>query len=323
MFVDSQTPTDLQKRASARPLGNANRRGQSLIEFSLVAFVVYFILAAILTFGHMLFVAQGTQQAADLAAREISRSSLPADSHTLEQVLRGNANNDPVLVDVRQRVYDPHYLVLDLDGLHGRASLQDLIADLPLVNQQLVPLMIADQVDGTRVLRYPGAVFTDTDAADNPADPPSSGFLVAIPLVVGRDADGIETIDWIPVVEEIEPTDVSSPRHNPFRLSSEMRGIVALRINYPFQSASMSGFRSRPVGDTAMGNPNVANDDGITVQNNNGFSPSGNSTQSENAFGPYAGSFGLGRQAAFGNNVRPFRRLISAQAIYRREVFSE
>ena len=30
---------------------------------------------------------------------------------------------------------------------------------------------------------------------------------------------------------------------------------------------------------------------------------------------------GLGNQLAFGKIVRPFRRLISAQAIYRREVF--
>ena len=39
------------------------------------------------------------------------------------------------------------------------------------------------------------------------------------------------------------------------------------------------------------------------------------------AVGPYAGAFGLGRQLALaGRTVRPFRKLISAQAIYRREV---
>jgi Flp pilus assembly protein TadG len=45
----------------------------------LVALVVYLLLAAILTFGHALYVAQGLQQAADLAAREIARTPLPAD----------------------------------------------------------------------------------------------------------------------------------------------------------------------------------------------------------------------------------------------------
>ena len=56
------------------------RRGQSLVEFAVVALVVYMLLAAILTFGHALYVAQGLQTAADLAAREISRTPLPATS---------------------------------------------------------------------------------------------------------------------------------------------------------------------------------------------------------------------------------------------------
>jgi hypothetical protein len=315
--------------SSRRRPGRA-RRGQSLVEFALVALVVYMLLAAILTFGHMLFVAQGAQQAVDVAAREISRTPLPADSHTLEQILRGDANSDPALVRMRQQVYDEHYLVLNLDTLHGRASLQDLIADLPVVNQQLVPLMISDQVEGTRVLRYPGAIFTDSNTADDPADPPPSGLLVAIPLVVGRDDDGVETVDWIPVVEEIEPSNESDPRRDPFRLSSELRGVVALRINYPFQSATMSSFRPRAAGDSSLGRPNAADDAGVGVVENDGFTPSGSQSQSDNEFGPYAGPFGLGQQAAMRSeemtglrNVRPFRRVISAQAIYRREVFSE
>ena len=40
------------------------------------------------------------------------------------------------------------------------------------------------------------------------------------------------------------------------------------------------------------------------------------------AVGTYAGPYGLGRQLALaGRVVRPFRRLVSAQAIQRREVF--
>ncbi len=49
--------------------GHCKRAGQSLVEFALVALVLYMLLAAILTFGHMLYVAQGLQGAADLAAR--------------------------------------------------------------------------------------------------------------------------------------------------------------------------------------------------------------------------------------------------------------
>ena len=39
---------------------------------------VYLLLAAILTFGQWLYSAQGLQQAVDVAAREISRTPLPA-----------------------------------------------------------------------------------------------------------------------------------------------------------------------------------------------------------------------------------------------------
>jgi len=281
------------------------RRGQSLVEFALVSLVIYMILAAILTFGHMLFVAQGAQQSVDVAAREISRTPLPADSHTLEQILHGNANSDPLLADVRGQVYDDHYLVLNLDTLHGRASLQELIADLPVVNQQLVPLMIYEEIGGspgTRVLRYPGALVADIETGDDPADPPASGFKVQIPLVT-RDGDGTETIEVVDVIEEIS----ASSDAGPFRISQG--GTVALRINYPYQSASMSGFEPRPAigeeGDTDMGQVIVANE------------------AADIEHGTYAGEQGLGVQQAFGTRVRPFRRVISAQAIYRREVFSE
>ena len=68
--------------------------------------------------------------------------------------------------------------------------------------------------------------------------------------------------------------------------------------------------------------PNVANpiaaDDGGVQQNN--IAP-GAEIDDGGAIGPYAGPFGLGRQFALaGRVVRPFRKLISVQAIYRREV---
>ena len=50
-----------------KQLRRHNRAGQSLVEFAVVSLVLYMLLAAILTFGHMLYVAQGLQGAADLA----------------------------------------------------------------------------------------------------------------------------------------------------------------------------------------------------------------------------------------------------------------
>lgn len=306
---------------------DSSRRGSVLIEFAVVAFIFYLLLGAVVSFGYLLYVAQGLQHTADLAAKEISRTPLPADG-TLDAaddgVLRGSASANPELATVRQQVYDEHYLVLNLDTLHGETTLQNLIARLPVVNQQLVPLMQSDTIDGVRYLRYPGGVFEDTDNTDDPADPPPSGLLVAIPRVTGRAANGVETIDWIPVVEEIDTQTAAGDGDNPhpFRITSPQRGIVALRFNYPVQSSTMSGFRQGTGPFDPNGtNANTAGDGSVTVVDIDGFSPVGTSTSSDQEFGPSAGAFGLGRQSALVQDVRPFRRLITAQAIYRREVF--
>ena len=306
---------------------DSKRRGSVLIEFAVVAFIFYILLGAVVSFGYLLYVAQGLQHTADLAAREISRTALPADG-TLDApadgVLRGNAITNFDLASVRTQVYDEHYLVLNLDTLQGEATLQDLIALLPVVNQQLVPLMQSDVINGVRYLRYPGGVFEDTDNTDDPADPVPSGLLVAIPRVTSRAANGVETIDWIPVVEEIDTQNAAGDgdNPNPFRITSPQRGMVALRFNYPVQSSTMSGFRQGAGPFEPNGtNVNTADDGSVTVVDIDGFSPVGTSTSSDQQFGPNAGAFGLGRQAALVQDVRPFRRLITAQAIYRREVF--
>lgn len=313
----------------------SKRRGSVLIEFALVAFIFYMLLGAVVSFGYLLYVAQGLQHTADLAAREISRTPLsPTD--TLETVLYGNANTQMDLLPVRRQVFDQHFLALNVDpssDFQGKGSLQNLINSLPVVNQQLVPLMQSDVIGGVRFLRYPGAVFTDEEPSDDPpfdpsdpASPPrASGLLVAIPRVVSRDpATGVETVDLVRVVEEIESPDPANIEfHNPFLITKRFRGIVALRFNYPVQSSTLTAFQSDPNAPFAPNGsrPFEADDSSVSVVDQDGFSPDVSSVQSDAAFGPNAGAFGLGRQAALAQNVRPFRRLVTAQAIYRREVF--
>lgn len=293
----------------------ANRAGQSLVEFALVALVLYMLLAAILTFGHMLYVAQGLQGAADLAAREISRTPLPAVT-SLEAVLSDGSLDS---------VYQKEHLVFDLDTLGPNQSFfEDVVSGWPLLNQQLAQLMIVDRPDfngdGTpdrNFIRYPGALIVD------PAMP--SGYTVEIPLVTDRNASGAETIRWVGVIEEIEPTDPNDPKHDPFSVANDTtRGIVAIRINYPFQSASMSSFRPNAAGafEPTLGQPHTANDDAVTELNSvSGPLAGGPLSGGEVYAGTYGGQYGLGAQGAFGQIVRPYRRVISAQAIYRREVF--
>lgn len=302
------------------------RRGQALVEFAIVALLMYLFLAAILTFGFLFYSAQTVQQAADLGARELSRAQLPA-SITFEEAIQDAAVTGPV--------YDPDLLVFDLDTLGSRNFFEDIVPMWPILNQQLASLMIVDRPvfddnSSANLLRYPGALIT--------SDTSSTGYSVAIPLVETRGSDGTETIRWVPVVEEIDTessNDNAGINPDPFSLDNTSstgdpvvhRGIVALRINYPFQSASMSGFRENPEGQfEANGlNPNAANDDEVVDTVNPGDRGGdlvGQKAQSGNAYaGTYGGTFGLGVQGALGRRVRPFRKLISAQAIYRREVF--
>ena len=333
----------------------SGRRGQALVEFALVAFVMYLLLAAILTFGHALFAAQGLQQAADVGARELSRTSLPANQ-TFEDALQSDA--------VRASLYDEAWLVVDLEAFFaanpGGNVFRDLVPLMPILNQQLAPLMIVDRLDldndGTadaRLLRYPGALLERA----TPLAPPvgnvypggvypsavAANYAVAIPVIVSRNAGGVETIRWVAVVEEVDtedaPGDDTLPNPDPFLLSQPVAGamdhggIAALRVNYPFQSAVMAGFRPNPAGsfETTLGQPLPA-DDGTVSELNPGGRPgalTGATLESGGLYsGVYGGRYGLGGLGAMGSHVltggrpvRPFRRVISAQSIHRRELF--
>jgi hypothetical protein len=287
-----------------------SRRGSVLVEFALIALILYLILAATVEFGRALMVAQLLQQAADIAAREVARTpglplvgtltdwSNPNDSNAVfvDSVNGSPANPDSANAVVLQTIFDPQYLVVDIsNGL-------DYFNDKPILNRLLAPLMIADYANG--FLRYPGALVPDSNMP--------SGYTVQIPVVTY--SGGVEQIGaMLPVVQEIlpdtsiAPTSSYSYNDSPFCIiaanvtPSSSRGIVALRINYPFQAASVSATAPN---DTWPPDPNF-----------NYIEPS----DGTNTPGTYSGPNGLGDQLAFAQNVRPFRRLISAQAIYRRE----
>jgi hypothetical protein len=277
-------------------------RGSVMIEFAFVAFLMYLLIGTVVDFGRLFFTAQVAQDAARTGARELSVIPLPADM-TLTQALA-----DPV---VRARVYQPEHLVIDLDNIPGGLTLDAFFGTLPVLNQALRPLMITEFTGGRRLLRYPGALLTA---------PTPSGYTVGIPVVEGRDANGVETIRWVPVLEEI--TNPSFPGVSPFQLNTPatmpQRGLVAVRINVPFQAAMLGGYREAAGGPTAP-NPSlriIADDAAVQELN---AAPGGKIAGTD--AGPYAGEYGLGRLYSASKNIRPFRKLLAAQAIFRREVF--
>jgi hypothetical protein len=191
-------------------------------------------------------------------------------------------------------------------------------------------------------MRYAGALLTDSTGLACSAIGPGgqaapTGLTVGIPLVESRDAIGVEAIRWVPVVEEIRAAqDADCPSRGPFSLvylaNEDIcgpldadplldRGLAAVRINYPYQAATLSGYRSSVPNAVDPMPPNlgsfiVANDGGVQELN-----PAPGGLLDDGAIGPYSGPYGLGRQFALaGRTLRPYRKLISAQAIYRREV---
>ena len=126
-----------------------NRRGQALVEFAIVSLVVYMLLAAILTFGQILYCAQTIQQAADVAAREISRTPLLATANVMDVLYSNNPGDySSGSSNVRAALFNPQLLEYDLTTLPAGQSILDQVNTWPVVNQMLYPLMISDHPTG-------------------------------------------------------------------------------------------------------------------------------------------------------------------------------
>lgn len=285
-----------------------------LVEFACIALAFYLLFAATVELGRMVFSQQAILNAARVGARELALAELPATA-TFDDALR-----DP---DVRDRIFDPGLLVLDTTDMDD-VTFQQRIDNFPALNRMLTPLMIRERLTlggGDReYFHYPGAILRNENY--NPGDPFNAyEYTVAIPKVVSRDStSGAETIEWVAVVEEVRPAEYATdPAAAPFSMTStgRDRGMVALRVNYPFQAASMSAFL--PAG-TGVNTPIQADDGAVNAASTpDGTALLGSASGGNNT---YSGPYGLGRQFALGQEVRPFRRLISAQSMFRREVFS-
>lgn len=334
----------MSERVHTREVSGVRRQqGGVLVEFALVSLVLYLFLAGAVEFGRVMFAANALQDVARVAARELSVAPIRADA-TFDYALSCDPAADPdCLVDLRRRIFDPACLVVDLEDPAVAPDREGYFAAMPVANRALRALLISEPAR-PNLLRYPGALLTDgTGAACSAVGPNGqaspTGFTVGIPLINARDDSGVETITWVPVLEEIRAgQDFACPSRGPFStiylatadecgpLDADPvpdRGLAAVRVNYPYQAAMLSGFRAAPPTLTDPLPPNWSNvilADDSAVQENNA-APGGVADDGA-ATGAYAGPFGLGRQYAFaGKTVRPFRKLVSAQAIYRREVF--
>ena len=304
-------------RSTTNPNRPEPRSGQALIEFAFLLPLLVIIIGATLSFGLFFFQANTLQQAVDVAAQEISRMPFPP---TAELGLGDlNAAETAVMFDTnfQSQIYDEQFLVIhDAEwgpGTRFNGDFQAYLDTLPLLNRLLSTVMVRDTSFAAGVTRFPGAIVTNSITGEE---------TVLVPLVTYDQTDATETIvEWVAPVEEIRP----GGGQGPFSLTatntaaSFVPGMVALRINYPASSATL-------VNRTGERGENITRADDSAISNENTGSNYSLAVSAES--GPadttiHSGRYGLGRQAALleTNGIRPYRTVISVQAIYRREVF--
>jgi len=295
------------------------QEGAVLVEFALISLLFVVLAGAVFDYGRAFFAAQQLQRAGRVAAREIALLPLPPAGVDLATALvcrRDDLDAAPcnalagAPVLPREAVFDEDFLAIPCDQIPGNGCFSDpdldaFFSGLPVVNQLLRPLMFLDRSDACPdpadppcLLRYPGALVTDGDSA--------TGFSVVIPVVA--DAG----FACVPVVESVG-----------LGFPAAAGGLVTLRVNYPFQGAALLAWDVDADGNASLQD---AEDPGACAGLAAGLDPvatRGSVPVSTGTIdtGPSAGALGLGRQLAFGRVVRPFRRVLSAEAAFRREVY--
>ena len=291
------------------------------------------------------------QQAVDVAAQEIARMPFEPN-RPLGLTLFDQCASGPFSVAhqnvFREQIYEETHLVI-LETAYDASTpfqgdLQAYVATLPLLNRLLVPVMVPDRVEDpdsgnvVNALRYPGALVRTA----------SDDYTVLIPRVAynyqgvvdGYQCSGETLVEWLAPVEEIRADhdqDPSTPDLGPYTLEfdsgsppslpSFSPGVVALRINYPTQSTTLLNRTDVP----NQGVPNqfrkrgqvlvAANDSLLSEGDTRCYTLVKPAGSAGNFADPHGGRYGLGSLPVLKGQVRPFRKVMSFQAIYRREVY--
>ena len=305
-----------QMRARAlRPV-----RGSVLAEFAILGIVVWLLLAGVLEIGRALTVQQLLQHNARTLAREMARLPLDPDL-TFFQAVETPSFRENVL-DTRFLVIDSALLARcgypDFGEAGHEAGLNALFQDRPFGNNHLRPLMISDRRGDQQMIRYPGTLLIRS-APPGAACEDGSTFAVMIPQL--ESATG--TYTWRPIIEESMNPNVAGGSPGVFRLSDG--GWAGVRLNYPFQSVGLMAYRPTGAIDPSTGRETLQIVEDTAAAP--GVAPLGAISRSDQETGAYAGSAGLGRFYAAPDAdgqpraVRPFRRVLSASAGFRREFF--
>jgi len=256
-----------------------DQSGSVLIEFALISLALYLIMATTVEFGRAFLMANVAQSAANTAAALLSRTTIAKTAMTPEELLM-----DP---EVLGTVYDPNFLVVDTAcPPHDLACIDAFVATLPRVNQFLFrTTMIQDP--NTTMFRYPGAVPTP--------DPLNPYGIVS----VSHDANGVEMVTCCNRVLQAEIIPGTNGRS------------IHVAFTYPYQAVMLSDF-----GPPHQINPNGDESNIVDANGNWGVHQVSQADQDIDVpAGPYSGENGLGKQFAFSQAVRPYRKLLTEEAV--------
>lgn len=274
-----------------------------LAEFAIVSLVVWILLAGSLELGRAFAAQHQLQNAARAAARALSLEAAAAQAD---------------FATALESLFDEGFLVIDEELLRrcgvpgfdepGHAQgLEQLFAERPLLNRLLRPLMIHELTEGRRQVRYPGALLLRAPEGGFASCASGSRYTVAVPLV--RNGGRVE---WHAVVEEARFTDASTGNEVGFPLRDG--GWSSLRIHYPFQAAGLVSWVEADETNPATGRSFQRPEEVSALE-----VPEPTGIEGTPATGLV--DLGLGRVYMLGREVRPYRRVLSASAAFRREVF--
>jgi len=347
-LIASQSICVAGERAGLRRNVNP-RRGQALLEMAFLIPLLVVIIGATISFGLFFFQAKVLQQAVDVGAQEISRFPFAATGELGLGNLKMKLSGTNVLMndaDFKRQIYDKKHLVIhDCEwaiNMRFQGVFRDVAEQLPLLNRLLVQVMVRDDsyantatpfppvtpcpnlIMHRGVTRFPGAIVRNNDTNEET-------FLIPIIKYNPFTVTGTESlIQWVAPVEEIRvdhDNNLNTLIEGPFSLNfdpllirpSFVRSMVALRINYPAQSTTLVN-RTGDEGDVIEADD--ASIDYVVTGSNYSLVVRDESGDADTTI--HSGRFGLGRQAALlrTDGVRPYRKVLSVQAIYRREVCS-
>ncbi|GJL62600.1 MAG: pilus biosynthesis protein TadE [Nitrospirales bacterium] len=290
----------------ARRGTGVNERGSVFVEFSLIAVSLSLLIALVVDVARMVFVSQLLQETVRVAARELSLFPL-SPVMTFEQALQ--------YPQVKSRIYDSAALVIEIDHFTDSYRLEKFLDGLPIVNRMLRPLMNVEHImlDGStrKVLRFPGILVQDRTGQSD-----LNSWSVNVPYGGLTGGANGEHLNWKPVLEEVRgnPED---PNSGSFSLQPSQQGalagLVALRINYPFQPMFMNWLPQSVLPDSVT----------ISSAGNSSFSSDPPEAR-ERQVGEPSFTHTPNRDSSRLNihgTLKEYPHVLSAQAVFRREVF--